>query len=472
MLDGKKPQAQTLWLLLAAGLSVLLLGTAITTQVFSAPGRSAGTAGTAGTTGGTGQSSALAPSLVPGELAVPTLTADGSPLNGSKRPGGTFTASVNAPASATVKFKMDGTYLGQDSSAPYTWPVQAGPGTHKLEARWDAEGGRRVEATFEVLSAGAAVPSPSAPPTAVEPQPTAPAPGVAGTVVVASSAELASALAGAKPGQVIQLRDGRYVGKFVAAASGTSAAPITLTGSRAAVLSTGSVSSGYALHVTGSHWRVSGLSVTESGKGIVLDGSTHTVLSNLDVGRIGDEAVHFRANSADSAILDSDIHDTGLSQPGFGEGIYVGSANSNWRTVMGSSSQPDRSDRVQIRNNRISRTSAEGIDIKEGSTGGFIVGNTFTDAGLSGANSADSWMDIKGNGYTVTGNSGTTAKLDAVQVHSVLDGWGRNNKLSGNTVVGGVPGYEVWVQSARLSNVVGCKSSAAGRGLTNVTCTP
>ncbi|CAI3803253.1 right-handed parallel beta-helix repeat-containing protein [Pseudarthrobacter sp. MM222] len=466
MMDGKKPHARTAWLLVAAGLSVLLLGTAITTQLLSAPGRSAGT------TGGAGQSSAVSPGQSSGQLAVPALSADGSPLNGSKRAAGTFTASVNAPGSATVKFKMDGTYLGQDSTAPYTWPVQTGPGTHKLEARWDAEGGSRVEATFEVLSGGAAAPSVSAPPTAAAPQPTAPASGAAGTVLVATSAELASALAAAKPGQIIQLRDGRYGGKFVAAAPGTAAAPITLTGSRAAVLSTGSIKSGYALHVTGSHWRVSGFSVTESAKGIVLDGSTHTVLSNLDVGRIGDEAVHFRANSADSAILDSDIHDTGLAQPGFGEGIYVGSANSNWRTVMGSASQPDRSDRVQIRNNRISRTSAEGIDIKEGSTGGFIVGNTFAEAGLSGANSADSWMDIKGNGYTVTGNSGTTAKLDALQVHSVLDGWGRDNKLSGNTVVGGVPGYEVWVQSAKLGNIVGCKGSAAGRGLTNVTCSP
>jgi hypothetical protein len=405
----------------------------------------------------------------------PVLSADGSPLNGTKRTGQTFTASVNAPDNVTVKFKIDGTYLGQDNSSPYTWPVQAGPGTHRLEARWDAVDSPRVEATFEVLPAGAPsapAPSPGASSTAAPPQPVAPVPGPAGTVVVGTSAELATALAAAKPGQSIQLKDGKYVGKFVAAASGTAEAPITLTGSRAAILSTGSIRSGYALHVTGSQWRVTGFSVTGSAKGIVLDGSTHTVLSNLDVGNIGAEAVHFRAGSADSSILDSDIHDTGLDQPGFGEGIYVGSANSNWKTVMGSASKPDRSDRVEIRNNRISRTSAEGIDIKEGTTGGAVVGNSFSDAGLSGENSADSWVDIKGNGYRVTGNSGTTAKLDALQVHSVLAGWGRDNVLSGNTVLGGVPGYEVWVQSAQLGNKVGCKGSAAGRGLSNVSCSP
>lgn len=467
MSEAKKPLPRMFWLLMAAGLSVLLVGSAISTHLLAAQGRS-GAVGSGQTSG-----SAVQPPL--GPVAGVVLSADGTPLNGTKRTSGTFTASVNAPENVTVKFKMDGNYLGQDSSAPYTWPVQTGPGTHRLEARWDSAGSPRVDATFEVLPAGGSAPAPeaSAPavsPTAAAPQPVAPGP--AGTVVVATSAELTSALAAAQPGQTIQLKDGRYIGKFSAAASGTSAAPITLTGSRAAVLSTGSVRSGYGLHITGSHWRVSGLSVTDSGKGIVLDGSTHTVLSNLDVGRTGTEAVHFRADSADSAIRDSDVHDTGLDKPGFGEGIYVGSATSNWRTVMGSAAKPDRSDRVEIRNNRISRTSAEGIDVKEGTSNGAIIGNSFSNAGYSGENSADSWVDVKGNGYTVTGNSGTATKLDALQVHSVLDGWGRNNVFSGNSVRGGVPGHEVWIQSARLGNTVGCKSSAAGRGLTNVPCSP
>lgn len=395
MVGSQKPRART-WLMLAAGLSVLLLGGVLSAQLISATNRPAGTDGIS-----------RPPGQTTAQPTGPVLSADGSPLDGSSR-------------------------------------AEADPAPSHVEP---------------------------GEPSATAPHP-APASGAGGTVTVSTAAELASALSAAQPGQTIQLMDGRYVGRFVAAASGTAAAPIALTGSRAAVLSTGSVKSGYGLHITGSHWRVSGLSVTESGKGIVLDGSTHTVLSDLDVGKIGAEAVHFRANSSDSAILDSEIHDTGLVKPGFGEGIYVGSAKANWASIMGSESEPDRSDRVQIRNNRISRTSAEGIDIKEGSTGGAVVGNSFSDAGYSGANSADSWVDIKGNGYTVTGNSGTTARLDALQVHSVLDGWGRDNVLTGNTVLGSVPGFEVWVQSAQLGNTVGCKDSTAGRGLTNVSCSP
>lgn len=373
----------------------------------------------------------------------PTLTVDGAPLAGSVQPDGDFTVTAGAPPGVTVKFKIDGTYLGQDSSAPYTWPVTTAAGSHRTEARWDLNGRQSVAAEFQVASP---------------------------TVSVSTAAELSAALAAAAPGQTIHMQDGLYVGKFVASASGTADAPITLAGSRAAVLSTGSIWSGYGLHVTGSHWRITGLAVTEAAKGIVLEGSTHTVISNVDVGRIGSEAVHFRKNSSDGIVRDSDIHDVGLAQPGYGEGVYVGSAKSNWATVMGSADVPDRSDRVQILNNRISRTAAEGVDAKEGTSGGVIRGNSFTDAGYSGSNSADSWADIKGNGYIVDGNTGSTALADAFQVHSVLEGWGLNNSFSGNTILGGVPGYEVWVQSGSLGTVIACKESKAGLGLSNMPC--
>jgi len=285
---------------------------------------------------------------------------------------------------------------------------------------------------------------------------------------IASPAELTGALRAATPGLTIHLCDGMYVGRFVAAASGNASAPITLAGSRAAVLSPGSLRSGYGLHVTGSYWKISGLSVSGAAKGIVLDGSTHTVISNVDVGGIGSEAVHFRRNSSDCILRNSQLHDTGLDRPGCGEGVYIGSAKSSWKTVMGSAEEPDRSDRVHILNNTIFRTAAEGVDAKEGTSDGLVRGNVFYDAGYSGSNSADSWVDIKGNRYAVEGNAGSVARRDAFQVHSVLDGWGMDNAFSNNTVLGGVPGYEVWVQSARLRTVIARHESKAGLGLTNM----
>ncbi|MHA7180708.1 right-handed parallel beta-helix repeat-containing protein [Arthrobacter sp. MDB2-24] len=403
---------------------------------------------------------AIAASLLaaPAVAATPTVLADGAVLANSVQADGVFSATVDAAAGSTVKFKLDGAYIGQDAKAPYTWPVTTGAGAHKLDARWETPTGRQeVTVSFTVAARLAAGPTPVKAP--------APAPAPAGVVQVSTAAALKSALATARPGQVIELRDGRYLGGFTASASGTASAPITLRGSRNAVLSTGSTSSGYGLHVTGSHWRITGISVASSAKGIVLDGSRNTVINGVDVGTIGAEAVHFRSGSTDGAILNSFIHDTGLRQPEYGEGIYLGSAASNWVGGV-----PDRSDRISVRGNRITNTAAEGVDVKEGTTGGVIAGNVFTNSGTSGANFADSWVDVKGNRYRVEGNTGLGTKLDAFQVHAVSAGWGTGNVFTGNTVRGGVPGYEVWVQSASLGTTVTCKPSGAARGLTNIAC--
>jgi len=81
------------------------------------------------------------------------------------------------------------------------------------------------------------------------------------TTVVSTASELDAALASATAGQTIQLRDGLYKGKFELAASGKSGSPITLTGSRNAILTTGSNSSGYALHGTGDFLVLKGFTV-------------------------------------------------------------------------------------------------------------------------------------------------------------------------------------------------------------------
>jgi hypothetical protein len=395
------------------------------------------------------------------------LTVSGVPLASSVLTSGRFTVAVAAPNVSGVKFKLDGTYLGEDKTAPFTWPVVTGIGSHKLNARWD---GGDTTSTFTV-SGGSSTPPPVATPTA---SPVAPAQGTTPTatttVPVSTSAQLKTALAAARPGQVIALASGTYTGKFESAASGTAAAPITLTGPRTAVLTTGSVDSGYALHLTGSQWRVTGIAVRTAAKGIVLDGSRFTRISRVEVGNIGAEAVHFRKGSSDGVIENSLIHHTGITSPQYGEGVYIGSAVSNWSSIMGSSTTPDRSDRVIVRGNDIRNTPAEGVDVKEGSTGGSITGNSFTASGTSGRNSADSWIDVKGNDYVVSGNQGTGTLLDAMQVHTVVAGWGARNRFSGNTVIGAVPGYEVWVQGTSIGNRVACDTSAAAKGLSNIPC--
>lgn len=140
-----------------------------------------------------------------------------------------------------------------------------------------------------------------------------------------------------------------------------------------------------------------------SGKGIILDTSSNNVLQNLTVHDVDDEGIHFRAFSTDNVLKNSHIYNTGKKQAGFGEGVYIGSANSNWCTYT--SCNPDKSDRNKVLSNSIGpNVNAEGIDIKEGSSDGLIQGNTFDGSGISGENYADSVIDVKGNNYAITGN--------------------------------------------------------------------
>ena len=60
---------------------------------------------------------------------------------------------------------------------------------------------------------------------------------------------------------------------------------------------------------------------------------------------------------------------------------------------------------------------AEAIDIKEGSCCGVIRGNTFDGTGEKGQNGGDSWIDVKGDKYTIEDNTGKNPLLDGIQVN-------------------------------------------------------
>jgi hypothetical protein len=164
-------------------------------------------------------------------------------------------------------------------------------------------------------------------------------------VTVSTSDQLKAALASATPGTTINLAAGTYRGSFATQRAGTASQPITLTGPANAVLindgpsgsapscpaPTAGWDSGYGLWLYGApYWNLKGFTVAESKKGIVVDNSHHTTIDGVNVHHVDEEAVHFRRSSADSVIRDSTITDTGLVQKGYGEGVYIGSANSNW----------------------------------------------------------------------------------------------------------------------------------------------
>jgi hypothetical protein len=325
----------------------------------------------------------------------------------------------------------------------------------------------------------------------------------AGSVVdVSTASQLQAALAAAAPGQTIRMAAGVYRGSFVITRPGTAAAPVTLAGPADAVLVNDGPSGsgpgcpaptpgwdpGYGLWLYDApHWNLTGFTVRESKKGIVADNSHHTVIDRVTVHHVDEEAVHFRRSSADSVLRDSAISHTGLAQPGYGEAVYLGSANSNWE-CHGNSGGVDRSDRVQVLGNRIGPgVAAEHVDVKEGTSGGVIRGNVFDGTGISGQNSADSWVDVKGTGYLIEGNTGTFATpgtfANGYETHNpattpaLLNGCGtvwRDNRSD----LGGVGQYAIRITStskcAGLPNVVHASNTVtrAVNGLTNIAVTP
>ena len=236
---------------------------------------------------------------------------------------------------------------------------------------------------------------------------------------MSDAAGLQKALLAARPGMTITLTDGSYRGKevrdpsgqepgrFVTVASGTAAAPIILQGSRQAILDGDGTGGGYALHLKGAnYWQLRGFTIESASKGIVLDGSNHNVIDGVHVTNIGAEGVHFRSFSSDNLLTNSTVDNTGVDAPNYGEGVYIGSANSNWQRYT--SGEPDNSDRNQVIDNTITDTAAENIDIKEGTSDGVVRGNDLGGDKIASKNSADSWIDVKGNGYLIDSNHGVT----------------------------------------------------------------
>ena len=292
----------------------------------------------------------------------------------------------------------------------------------------------------------------------------------ANVVDVVDAATLQQALDDAVAGQVIRLADGRYDGNFVATATAALDNPIRLCGTRSAVLDGGGVDGGYTLHLDGAHyWHVSGFTVSGGQKGVMVDAGVGNRIDGLMVTSMGDEAIHLRAHSTDNVVADNTIRDTGLRKPKYGEGVYVGTAESNWCQVT--DCRPDGSDRNLVEGNDIAGTTAEAVDIKEGTSDGVLRGNSFDGSAMV---EADSWVDVKGNGWTIEGNVGTSSPADGFQVHEVVDGWGRDTVFSGNTA-GDVPGLTINVagpRTIRETTTVSCDNTRGGGRLggSNVAC--
>lgn len=293
-------------------------------------------------------------------------------------------------------------------------------------------------------------------------------------VNVATASELALALKKPLPGDLIRMADGTYTGNFFATASGTPSHSITLCGTRNAVIQTGSISTlGFALTVRASYWTLVGFTVTNSQQGVAVEGGTRNHIVNLAVHGTGQEAIKLYKLSSYNTVQNNRVYNTGLDTAEWGEGVYVGSYYGHWAANSGS--LPDASDYNEILNNEFGPdVRAEHIDVKEGTTGGVIEGNRFDGRGITQPPSwVDSWVEIKGNQWTVRGNTGSFSPGDGFQAYSVIGGWGLDNLFENNVADVQGPGFGFQVDTLG-GHVVRCSNQVtnAGAGFANVPCTP
>jgi len=270
-----------------------------------------------------------------------------------------------------------------------------------------------------------------------------------------SAAAIQAAMAGATPGSVIVLAPGTYAGNratsgdpkldgggvptgvFYSGSSGAVSSHIVLKScdpANPAILTGAATDDGsYGIHLTGDYWEIRDVKVTTAQKGIMLDNANNNLIYGAEVYNVGDEGVHFRDGSSYNTLDSSNIHDTGKYQAGYGEGAYVGSDESAAyeHTVV---------------NNTIRYTTfgpgitAEHIDIKEGADGTLVENSSFNGTGISGANSADSFIDVKGINSKIYNNTGSrngnANVVDAFQnrTHGSTYPTGTNNDFNGNSV--------------------------------------
>lgn len=388
-------------------------------------------------------------------LAALLLAASGCGVSSTAAPEPTTSAPTSGP---------DATDAGGVDAAPSTTADPSVTSTSTPGGSGNSATAKPTPGRPATAGTGASAPRPGAGSSAPS--------GVLRSVDVSDVAGLERAMAAATPGTLISLAPGSYVRaggqRWSATADGTADHPIVLRGPRTAVLASAGPSGDYALFVTGDHWHIEGLSISNASTGIAVEGTSGFQATSVDIGRIGQEGVHFRRCAQDASVINSVIHDTGLTQPGYGEGVYVGSAQGHWGTY-GCSAGIDRTTRITVQGNTFRNITAEGVDVKEGTDRGVIRGNDFDGTGFSGVTYADSAIELKGRGWLVEGNrvrNPRGANVDGIQLFRVVDGWGGGNTLRSNRIEGAWPGFGIRL-SPTLDNVAACSNAApsAAKGL-------
>ncbi|PKQ64188.1 hypothetical protein BZG02_05015 [Labilibaculum filiforme] len=281
--------------------------------------------------------------------------------------------------------------------------------------------------------------------------------GTHGTIHCNTAEQILEAMENAKPGDEIIIASGTYIAtkktqapdnrgkwaRFVGIGSGNSTKPITVRGAsltnRPILQGPTGDYNGYTMRIFGNYWIIKDLIITEGAKGLVLDRSYDCQLTNILVHNVGDEGIHLRDGSSNNVVNKCEIMNTGVVQAKYGEGIYVGSDKNQHTTDPSKTDYNPYCFDNTIENCKIGPdVAAEGVDVKEGTQNTIIRNCEFSAKGISGENSADAFIDLKGalafvynNTFNVDGSAILAAGIDILD-RGTNDNTGYRNAVFDN----------------------------------------
>lgn len=294
-------------------------------------------------------------------------------------------------------------------------------------------------------------------------------------VHVSTAAQLTSAKDNAVPGDSIVLASATYSGRWTVTKSGDECHRIYLTGPRTAVLLGPDLTGGTGLYLNGAdYWTLDGFTVKKNIAGIALkNGALHNDVLNVRVTGTGQAALVIKQNSSHNRLRFNEADHTGISNPQFGECVYIGTTEGQW--VNG---EPDRSDSNEVYGNNLHDCTADEVQSMAGTTGTLIRKNTMDGAGMVAvAGSPPHWVLAMGNEMLVDSNTATNALTQGIKVRrsTTANEWGSNVVFGANTMTMGTKAASypaIYLETPPAQGmVVGCDNVRTDPGtLSNVAC--
>ena len=184
----------------------------------------------------------------------------------------------------------------------------------------------------------------------------------AGKIVVSPGNDLNQIINNAKGGDTILIKPGTYKNVSLSGKKFSAEFPLIVRpfDTTTVNISGTTISKGCSLEIIQcSYIIIEGLTFINSMWGIYVKSSDHIIISNNEVYGTGQEGVHIGRSSRYVDIIGNEIHNTGLFNSKWAEGVYVGSGS------YSPTGFPDNCEYIWIEGNHIYETgNAEGINVK------------------------------------------------------------------------------------------------------------